>query len=97
MINAGWRSISMINYIDDQEIITTREAMHNYSEYYIGFVIVKQNLRSPDFEEGYVIFTTDTYNEGLEESIDSDLNISILRGYEVDEPVEVGGLEVVWR
>jgi len=87
----------MIKYLNDNTVITAREAMHNYSENYIGFVVVTQNLRSPDFEKGYVLFITDTYNEGLEECIDSDLNISILRGYEVDEPVEVGGLEVVWR
>ena len=87
----------MISFVDNQEIITAREAMHIYSENYIGFVVVEQNLRSPDFEKGYVLFLAETYNEGLEECIDSDLNISILRGYDVNEPVEVGGLEVVWR
>jgi len=87
----------MIRYLDNKEVLTAREAMHGFSENYIGFVVVEQNLRNPDFERGYVLFLADTYNEGLEESTDSDFNISVLRGYEVDEPVEVGGLEVVWR
>jgi len=87
----------MIQYIDNKDVVTAREAMHIYSQNYIGFVVVEQNLRSPDFEEGYVLFLADSYNEGLEECLETDMNISILRGYEINEPVEVGGLEVIWR
>ena len=87
----------MVQQIDDKEIITVQEAMREYSEYFIGFVIVEQNLRNPYDEKGYVLFLADTYDEGLDESMDFELDISVLRGYSVDEPVEVGGLEVVWR
>ena len=87
----------MIQHIDNQEVVTVLEAMHKYAEYFIGFVIVEQNLRNPYQERGYVLFLADTYDEGLDESMDIDLDISVLRGSSVDEPVEVGGLEVVWR
>ena len=87
----------MIQQIDIKETITVQEAMREYSEYFIGFVIVEQNLKNPYEEKGYVLFLADTYDEGLDESMDIDLDISVLRGYSVDEPVEVGGLEVVWR
>ena len=87
----------MIQQIDNREVMTVREAMRKYSGNYIGLVVVKQNLRSPDFEEGYVLFLADSYNEGLEECMGIDQNISVLKGYAVEEPVEVGGLEVVWR
>ena len=87
----------MIQHINNRGVITAREAMHSYPANYIGFVVTKQNLRSPDFEEGYVEFLADSYDEGLDECMGIDLNVSVLRGYEVDEPVEVGGLEVVWR
>ena len=87
----------MIQQINNEETITVQEAMRLYSEYFIGFVIVEQNLRNPYEEKGYVLFLADTYDEGLDESLDIDLDISVLRGYSVDEPVEVGGLEVVWR
>jgi len=87
----------MIKQIDNKEIMTVQEAMREYSEYFIGFVIVEQNLKNPYEEKGYVLFLADTYDEGLDESMDIDLDISVLRGYSVDEPVEVGGLEVVWR
>jgi len=87
----------VIQQIDNKEIITVQEAMREYSEYFIGFVIVEQNLRNPYDEKGYVLFLADSYDEGLDECIDMDLDISVLRGYSVDEPVEVGGLEVVWR
>jgi len=87
----------MIQQINDKEIMTVQEAMQEYSEFFIGFVIVEQNLRNPYEEKGYVLFLADTYDEGLDESIDMDLDISVLRGYSVEEPVEVGGLEIVWR
>jgi len=87
----------MIQQIDGKEIISVQEAMREYSEFFIGFVIVEQNLRNPYEEKGYVLFLADTYDEGLDECMDMDLDISVLRGYSVDEPVEVGGLEVVWR
>ena len=87
----------MIQHIDNKKLITVQEAMREYSEYFIGFVIVEQNLRNPYDEKGYVLFLADSYDEGLDECIKMDLDISVLRGYSVDEPVEVGGLEVVWR
>ena len=87
----------MIQQIDNPEVITAREAMRKYSTHYIGFVIIEQNMRSPDDEKGYVLFLADDYYEAMEECVDIDLNIGVLRGYGVDEPVEVGGLEVVWR
>ena len=85
----------MIQQIDGKEIISVQEAMREYSEFFIGFVIVEQNLRNPYEEKGYVLFLADTYDEGLDECMEMDLDISVLRGYSVDEPVEVGGLEVV--
>ena len=51
----------MIQQIDNQEVVTVQEAMHKYSEYFIGFVIVEQNLRNPYKEKGYVLFLADTY------------------------------------
>jgi len=87
----------MIQHINNKEIIAVQDAMSKYAEYFIGFVIIEQNLRNPYEEKGYVLFLADTYDEGLDESTDSELDISVLRGYSVDEPVEVGGLEVVWR
>ncbi|MDR2590818.1 MAG: hypothetical protein LBC71_07530 [Oscillospiraceae bacterium] len=87
----------MIQQIDNQEVLTARQAMQKYDKKYIGFFVVKQNMRNPDFEEGHVIFLADSYIEGLDESMDSDDNIGVLRGYDVNEPAEVGGLEVVWR
>jgi len=87
----------MIQQIDNKEIKTVQDVMREYSEYFIGFVIVEQNLRNPYEEKGYVLFLADTYDEGLDKSMEIDLDISVLRGYSVDEPVEVGGLEVVWR
>jgi len=85
----------VIQHIDNKRIITVQEAMREYSDYFIGFVIVEQNLKSPYEEKGYVLFLADTYDEGLDECMEMDLDISVLRGYSVDEPVEVGGLEVV--
>ena len=87
----------MIQQIDNKEIKTVQDVMREYSEYFIGFVIVEQNLKNPYEEKGYVLFLADTYDEGLDESMDLELDISVLRGYSVDDPVEVGGLEVVWR
>ena len=89
--------IFVIQHMDDQEVMSAREAMHKYSTNYIGFAVIEQNLRNPNAEKGHILFLADTYDEGLDECMCIDLNISVLRGLEVDEPVEVGGLEVVWR
>jgi hypothetical protein len=87
----------MVQRVNAPEVMTAREAMRKYATHYIGFVVIEQNLRNPDFEKGYILFLSDTYNEGLYECSDMDLNVGVLRGYDVDEPVEVGGLEVVWK
>jgi hypothetical protein len=89
--------IPMIQQINNPEVVTARDAMRKYSGNYIGLVVVKQNLRSPDSEEGYVLFLADSYNEGLEECMGIDQNISVLKGYAVVEPIDVGGLEIIWR
>lgn len=87
----------MIQYVATHDVMSAREAIQGNSNNYIGFAVIEQNLRHPNSERGYILFLADTYDEGLDECMRIDLNISVLRGLNVNEPVEVGGLEVVWR
>ena len=80
----------MVKLIADKEIMTCREAMEKYENYYIGFVITEQNLNDPDNEKGYAVCIMDSYDEGftIPRRTDDGQFITIMSGY------SVGGTEI---
>jgi hypothetical protein len=85
--------------VDSKDIITTREARKKYNQNYIGFITTEQNLENPDFCKGYVEYLFFSLSEGLKlaSELRPNKRISVLRGYGVQEPQEIGGIEVVCR
>jgi len=84
-----------VKKIDDQEIITTREAKEKYKQYHIGFVITEPKIEDPDNEKGYVVCILDSYNEGftIPRKTDDGAFISIMPGYSVGG-TELGGIYI---
>jgi hypothetical protein len=89
----------MAQIIDCKDILTTSEARRKYRRNYIGFITTEQNLENPDFCRGYVeyLFTSQTEGLKLARDLRPSKRISVLRGYGVQEPIEIGGIEVTWQ
>jgi hypothetical protein len=91
--------VKMAEVVDCRDILTTREARSKYSKNYIGFITTEQNLENPDFCRGYVeyLFTSEVEGLKLASELRSTKRMSILRGYGIYEPIEIGGIEVTWQ
>ncbi|MDR2590714.1 MAG: hypothetical protein LBC71_07000, partial [Oscillospiraceae bacterium] len=82
--------------IKKKEIMTLRELKKKYSTKWFRYVIVGEiNLLNPDSDMCYVVCTADTDDElyrNPRPDLIEQFNGGIASGYDVEYPVEIGGI-----